>query len=209
MTRTRPSARSRILDAALEAIRTKGYEATTIDDLCAAAGLTKGGFFHHFRDKQDLGLAAAAHFAAMADGLFAAAPYRQLADPLQRILGYVDFRIAILKGSLPQFTCLLGTMVQETFATHPAIREACDRYISAHAAEVARDIARAKEFYAPDAPWDAESLGLYTQAVIQGAFVLAKARNGPDVAVECLQHLRRYLELLFEVPATEEESHGH
>src|SRR5262249_22566253 len=98
---------------------------------------------------------------------------------------------------LPQFTCLLGTMVQETFATHPAIREVCDRYISAHAAMLARDIAQAKARHARCARFDAESLALYTQAVIQGAFILAKTRNGPQIAGECLDHLRRYVEMLF------------
>ena len=88
-------------------------------------------------------------------------------------------------------------MVQETYETHPAIREACDRYISAHAAKVAKDIAEAKRLYAPNAPWSAESLALFTQAVIQGAFILAKAKHGPKTAAACLGHLRRYLETQF------------
>jgi TetR/AcrR family transcriptional repressor of nem operon len=114
--------------------------------------------------------------------------------------------MAILQGRLPEFTCLLGTMVQETFESHPAIREACDALISAHAAEVAKDIAEAKTRYAPDATWSAEGLGLYTQAVIQGAFILAKAKNGPKIAGECLEHLRRYLEMLFNRPAKKERT---
>ncbi len=88
-------------------------------------------------------------------------------------------------------------MVQETYDTHPMIRAACDRHICAHAAAVAQDIAEAKRLYAPDAPWSAEGLGLFTQAVIQGAFVLAKAKHGPEIAAECLRHLRRYLEAQF------------
>jgi TetR/AcrR family transcriptional regulator, transcriptional repressor for nem operon len=187
----------RILDAALQVIRTKGYEAATIEDVCRAAGLTKGSFFHHFKGKEDLALAAADHFAAFADALFARAPFRSLSDPLDRVLGYVDFRREILRGRLPDFTCLLGTMVQETFESHPAIRGACDTHISAHAATVALDIAEAKLRYVPEATWSAESLGLFTQAVIQGSFILAKAKDGPEVADECLVHLRRYLELLF------------
>ncbi|HXN89308.1 MAG TPA: TetR/AcrR family transcriptional regulator [Methylocella sp.] len=194
------------MDAAVQVIRAKGYSAMTIDDVCLAAGLTKGSFFHHFKSKEELALAAAGHFAAMADSLFAQAPYRALHDPLERLLGYVDFRMAILQGRLPEFTCLLGTMVQEIFESHPAVREACDTHISAHAAEVAKDIAEAKSRYAPDARWSAEGLGLYTQAVIQGAFILAKAKNGPQVATECLGHLRRYLELLFNQPKQQEET---
>lgn len=185
--------KARILDAAMHVIRAKGYAATTIDDLCAAAGLTKGSFFHHFKSKEELALAAAEHFSAMAEGLFRSAPYRALPDPRDRVLGYVDFRAAILRGELPEFTCLLGTMVQETYQTHPAIRRACERHISAHAALVAKDIALAKRMYAPRAKWSAESLALFTQAVLQGAFVLAKAKDGPEVAEVCIGHLRRYL----------------
>lgn len=191
------ASKSRLLDAALDVIRSKGYAATTIDDICAAAHLTKGSFFHHFDSKESLALAAADHFAAMAAGLFRSAPYHAHDDPLDRVLGYVDFRAAILRGEIPQFTCLLGTLVQETYESHPAIRTACDRHISEHAAQVAKDIAEAKRLYAPKASWTAESLALFTQASLQGAFVLAKARNGPAVATQCIGHLRRYIELLF------------
>lgn len=193
----KPNARTRVLDAALHVIRLKGYSAATVDDICEAAGLSKGSFFHYFQTKEELALAAAEHFATMARGLFSNAPYRGAADPLERVLGYVDFRSAILRGELPEFTCLLGTMVQETYETHPTIREACDRYIMGHAADVAKDIAEAKHLHAPDAPWTPESLAAFTQAVIQGAFILAKARHGPGIAVECLTHLKRYLETQF------------
>ena len=198
ITRDTSSTRTKILDAALHVLRAKGYSATTVDDICRHAGVTKGGFFHYFKGKEDLALAAAEHFGAMAASLFATAPYRDEPDPLQRLLGYVEFRIAILQGALPQFTCLLGTMVQETYETHPAIREACERGIYGHAAEVAKDIAAARALYAPNASWSADSLALHTQAVIQGSFILAKAKGGPEVAAESLRHLKRYLELLFE-----------
>src|SRR5262245_7066065 len=107
--------KAKFLDAALRIIRGKGYAATTIDDICEAAGLTKGSFFHHFKSKEDLALATAAEFGAMAERVFAAAPYQRLVDPLDRLLGYVDFRTAILQGEVPSFTCLLGTMVQEIY----------------------------------------------------------------------------------------------
>lgn len=186
--------KTRLLDATMQVVRERGYAATSIDEVCKAAGLTKGSFFHHFGGKEELAVAAADHFAAMAAGLFKAAPYHAHADPLDRVLGYVDFRSAILRGRVPEFTCLLGTMVQEAYESHPAIREACDRHMSEHAAVVARDIALSKKKYAPKAKWTPESLGLFTQAVLQGAFVLAKAKGGPEVAVACVEHLRRYIE---------------
>ncbi|HEX3472270.1 MAG TPA: TetR/AcrR family transcriptional regulator [Silvibacterium sp.] len=195
------------MDAALHVVRAKGFTATRIEDICEAAGLTKGSFFHHFKSKEDLALAAAEHWGTLAEGVFASAGYRTLPDPLDRILAYVDFRKAILQGELPDFTCFVGTTVQEVYETHPSIREACGRCITEHAATLESDIAEAMRKYGIAAEWSAMSLALYTQAVIQGAFILAKAQGGPGVAADCLDHLHRYLEMLFIQPKSKEKQH--
>jgi TetR/AcrR family transcriptional regulator, transcriptional repressor for nem operon len=200
MPETQHQSKTKFLDAALHVFRSKGYTATRIEDICETAGLTKGSFFHHFDTKEALALAAAEYWGVTTSGLFASAPYRAVPHPLARLLAYVDFRKAILQGELPQFTCLVGTMVQEVYDTHPAIREACDRSISEHAATLEADIAECMQQYSVQGDWTARSLALYTQAVIQGAFILAKAKGGPAVAADCIDHLRRYLELLFVQP---------
>lgn len=194
---TKPDARSKLLEAALSVIRAKGYSATTVDELCAAAGVTKGAFFHHFKSKDELGVAAADHWSETTGVLFAEAPYHRLADPLDRFLAYVDFRKALLQGGLPEFTCLVGTMVQETYETAPAIRDACDRSISKHAATLEADIEAAMGERGMTPAWTAQSLALHTQAVLQGAFILAKAKGGPGIAADSVDHLKRYIELLF------------
>jgi TetR/AcrR family transcriptional repressor of nem operon len=199
------SARSKILGSALVVIRTKGYAATSVDDLCAAAGVTKGAFFHHFKSKEDLAVAAADFWGETTSAFFAAAPYHALPDPLQRLLGYIDFRKAILVGDIPDFTCLAGTMVQETYETNPAIRNACARAITDHAAKVEIDIAAALDARGMRPDWSAEGLALHTQAVLQGAFILAKANGGAQVAAESVDHLRRYVELLFNTSKSQEE----
>lgn len=133
-------------------------------------------------------------------GVFAAAPFHKLEDPLERLLGYVDFRSEILQGELTDYTCLIGTLVQETYATHPNIRTACLQGMSAHIAELTEDVEAAKKLYAPKATWSAESVGYFIQAASQGSFIYAKAKQGPDVIRENLDHLRRYLGLLFGQP---------
>jgi TetR/AcrR family transcriptional repressor of nem operon len=194
----RKSAKSKLLDAAVDVIRAQGFSATSVEDICQAAGVTKGAFFHHFQSKEELAISAAGHFAGLAQRLFAAVPYRQLQDPLERLLGYVDFRKALLRGELPQFTCLLGTLVQETYQTHPAIRDTCEKCLSEHVAMLEVDIDAALHAYGSDGQWSANSLATYMQAVIQGAFILAKARQEPAVAAACLDHLRRYIQMLFD-----------
>ena len=202
----KPDAKTKLLNAALSVIRTKGYAATTVDELCAAAGVTKGAFFHHFKTKEELGVAAADYWSETTGALFARAPYHDLADPLDRVLGYVAFRKALLQGGVPEFTCLVGTMVQETYQTTPAIRAACDRSISSHAATLEADIAAAMRDRNMSPAWTARSLALHTQAVLQGAFILAKAKGGPEIAADSVDHLTRYLELLFGPEKTDHRS---
>jgi len=194
--------RAKLLEAARDVIRAQGYAATSVDDICAAAGVTKGGFFHHFPSKEQLGIAAIEQFNEAASAIFGTAPYASQPDPRERVLGYVDFRISLLTRDIPRFTCLLGTMVQEVYATHPDLRAACEQGMSNHVADLTRDIAAAKQRYAPDAPWSAESVGYFMQTVLQGAFIFAKAKQHTRVAVESLGHLRRYLEMLFSQPPT-------
>jgi TetR/AcrR family transcriptional regulator, transcriptional repressor for nem operon len=190
-----------MLDAAFTLIRTKGYAATSVDDICREAGVTKGAFFHHFPSKEDWAVAAADHWSEVTGGLFASAPYHAHTDPLDRVLGYIAFRRDLLTGEPCQFTCVVGTMVQEVHDSHPAIRAACNASIIGHARKLEADIAAAMRQRGIVADWTAASLALHTQAVLQGAFILAKAHGGPAVATDSVDHLRRYIQLLFANPA--------
>ena len=189
--------RTKLLEAALKVVRAKGYSAARVEDICAAAGLTKGSFFHHFKSKDELAVAAARHWGETTAALFATAPYHQPVDPFDRLLAYIEFRKSLIEGELPEFTCFAGTTVQEVYETHPSIRDACGATISGHAATLERDIAAAMRKYHVPGNWTARGLALHTQAVIQGAFILAKAMQDREIAIASLDHLRRYIELLF------------
>lgn len=195
----RGDARTRLLEAARDVIRSQGFAATTVDDLCKAAGVTKGAFFHHFENKEALGVAAAAYWAETTSAFFAEAPYHDFDDPLDRLLAYVDFRKDIIEGELAEFTCLVGTMTQEVYDTSPVIRDACAASIFGHAGTLEPDIEAAMKARGIEAAGTPASLAAHTQAVLQGAFILAKATGDRAIARDSVDHLRRYIEMLFEV----------
>lgn len=189
----RGTARTELLEAAVDVIRAQGYSATTVDDLCTAAGVTKGAFFHHFESKQALAVAAARHWSTTTGELFAGAAYHDHPTPAQRVLGYVDFRRSLIGDDPAAYSCLVGTMTQEAFATHTDIREACAASILGHAETLEADIDAALSEQARTDGITASSLAVHTQAVLQGAFVVSKAADDPSVVTDSLDHLHRYL----------------
>src|SRR6185295_5284585 len=100
-----PNSRSRLLAATIDLVRANGYAATRVDDVCAAAGVTKGSFFHHFATKDELAVAAAGAWNEHAAQVFAHAPYLLHPDPVDRLLGYVKFRRQLIAGDVWEFSC--------------------------------------------------------------------------------------------------------
>jgi TetR/AcrR family transcriptional regulator, transcriptional repressor for nem operon len=193
---TTVTARDKLLEAAVKLVRAQGFSATSVDDLCREAGVTKGAFFHHFTSKEALGVATANYWSTSTGTLFDSAPYHAHEDPLDRVLGYIDFRLMLIDGAPEQFSCVAGTMVQEAFLSSIAIRDACEESISDNAAKLVGDIDAALVRYGVTGV-DANSLALHIQAVLQGGFILSKAKASAEPSRESIGHLRRYFELLF------------
>lgn len=190
-------ARKKLLEASIKLVRQHGFAATSVDQLCREAGVTKGAFFHHFESKEALGVEATNHWTEFTDDLFERADYNRLKDPLDRFLGYLDFRESLLDLPIEDFSCFTGTTVQETFASSDPIRSACDASISRHVARLAVDLDAAIAKYGAPKGVTGESLGFLSQAVLQGAFILAKAQGDSTAARECVAHLRRYTLMIF------------
>lgn len=192
------SARDKIIAAAIATVRFKGFAATSVDEICQAAIVTKGAFFHHFATKEALAIAAAGAWTNIAEQrIFTEPDWVRIDDPLDRLIGHIDFRLSMLDGPVEDFTCFVGTVVQESYNSSAPIRAACDASISAYAERLARDIQPAIDKYHVTKV-DALDLAFYIQAVLQGAFILAKAQGGPAIARNSVAHLKRYIIMLFE-----------
>jgi TetR/AcrR family transcriptional repressor of nem operon len=194
------------MEAAFGLVRRQGLAATSVDEICAAAGVSKGAFFHHFKSKDELAAAAGYHWSAVTEPFFEAAPYHAPDDPLARVLGYIDLRGEMMAGEIAEFTCFAGTMVQEAWATSQAVRAGAWDSMSRHAEALVPDIEAATAARGIGDRVDARSLARHTVAVVQGAFILAKASGDPATGAETVRHLRRYVELLFAVPREQNDA---
>ena len=192
-----PKTRDSLMEAAFGLVRRKGLAATSVDEICVAAGVSKGAFFHHFKSKDELAAATAQHWSDVTEPFFADAPFHEADDPVERLLGYVDLRAQMMAGDIAAFSCVVGTMVQEAWATSPAVQAGAWDSMSRHAEALVPDIEAAKAARGIGDQLDARSLALHTVAVVQGAFILAKASGDPATSAETVRHLRRYIEMLF------------
>ncbi len=192
------SARERLIAAAIATVRFKGFSATSVDEICQAAGVTKGAFFHHFATKEALAVAAAGAWTEIAEQrIFTLPDWTRLPDPLDRLMGHIDFRLSMLNGPAEDFTCFVGTIVQESYNSSDPIRAACDASLRAYAMRLAEDIEQAIARYGIAQGVTAISLAYHIQAVLQGAFILAKANGHPLLARDSVTHLKRYVAMLF------------
>jgi len=183
--------RQKLIQAATDLIRRKGYVATTIDDICVQSGVSKGAFFHHFKTKEELAEACLAAWDQMAAAMEEGAPFRQVADARQKVLGYLDFFAGVFSDPQIHKSCLAGTTVQEVSDTNPALRDAanvCFQNAGKRFQALLDEACRT----AP-APVDTASLAALWIATVQGSLILFKASQDPSVISQTLEHVKQYI----------------
>ncbi len=188
--------KERLLAVATELMIEKGFVATTVDEICEAAQVTKGAFFHYFETKEDLAEEAVAHFSEKMKANFAACCSEDVKDPLDRIYAIIDASIA--NSQSPEMKgCLVGTLSQEVSGSHERLRSCCADNFDAVRGLLEKDLAEAKKKYAPRSNVSPAELADQFIAVAQGSMVMAKARQDKSVIKAGLGHYKRYLKSVF------------
>jgi len=193
-----PETKRKLVDAGMNLMRAHGFNATTVDEICAAAGVTKGGFFHYFKSKDEIAKASLVSFYEGKLKDYAAAPFRRLADPMDRVFGRLDYVRSNVGGVKHQTKgCLIGVFAQELAFTKPELRSACQAFFSRIAEDFGNDLAAAKAAYTPNAPFDPKRLATLYVAVVQGSLLQAKVGEDSDVVAANIDEFRSYLQILF------------
>lgn len=192
------STKDRLLDAAQRLMLAKGFPATTVEEICATAGLTKGSFFHYFESKDDLGQAVLERYAERGFEVLETASFRRQGDPLKRIIASIDFWIDRINDPSTDCGCLLGSFAQELSDTHPKIRVQCARYFDRWTRMLEHDFQAAKATYRPRVQIDTHGLAEHYVATLEGALLMAKAKRDRKIFERNLTHLKHYVRAVFE-----------
>lgn len=173
--------RERLIGATVRLMLRQGYAATSVDEICAEAGVTKGSFFHHFENKEAIGRAAVEWWGAFGTALYAEAWKDDGLDPLDQLRRFFDIMIGFTEREDEVCTCMVGMMSQELSQTHPAMREACGRQLEQWTTNCARMLAAAKTRHAPEANFDPEAFAWCLNSLWQGSMLVGKAEDRPGI----------------------------
>lgn len=188
------SARERMLRAARDLILSRGYAAMTVDGVCAAAGVTKGGFFHHFGSKDGLGEAVLAQFWQDAAARQDAAGFKTANTHLDYVLGYLDHAIEAYQDPLVRQGCMLAIYTMELSETNPALFRSSVGYFQDWKAELVAMFDKLRQDFTLE-EFDPVAWSELYIATLEGALLLAKSTSDAGVIVRALSLYKQQLQM--------------
>lgn len=197
--------RERILDIAEASVLQKGFGATSIEEVIAQAEITKGGFFYHFRDKNELAQALLRRYIAQDEAILGRlfGPAEDPAgDPLAAFLdgleGFADM-MADLPAGHPG--CLVATYCYQERLFDRAVRDLNRAAVLGWRRRFRRILDAIASRRPPREEVDLEALADMVSTTVEGGIVLSKALNDPQVLAQQVRLLRTFIKMTFAGPA--------
>lgn len=193
--------KNRLMDIAEAAILAKGYGATSIEEIIEEAGITKSGFFYHFHDKRGLALALLHRYVEaetdLLNRLFARAEELH-DDPLHVLLICLKL-LAETMEDLPNGHpgCLIATYCYNERLFDREIREISRQAMLSWRARFRNVLSRIAEEYAMQDEVDLNHVADMVSNTVEGAIVMSKSLQEPQVVPQQILLLRSYIKLLF------------
>ncbi len=169
----------------------RGYNAATVDDICAHAGVSKGSFYHFFDSKEELGLAILEAYYNQGISTLMSGPFTREEDRTKKLLGFLK-QTEKHSEEFWGHGCLLGTFAVDLAETHPLIRQRVADQFDRLTLELSRlfEPLAAPKGKSPTAREFATSY----LVTLEGSIVLARAFNDSGRIRAGLETFRRQLE---------------
>ena len=197
----RGDTRERLLAIAEEAVLAKGFAGTSIDELIAAAGITKSGFFYHFKDKAELAKALLLryleHDQQVLDDLFNRADELN-EDPLHGFLvGLKLFAEMMANMTEVHPGCLAASFVYQDQLFNREVRELNAEGVLRWRRRFRERLDLIAETYPPREGVDLDALSDMAATLIEGALILSRALRDPKIPAQQIMLYRDFVRCVF------------
>jgi TetR/AcrR family transcriptional repressor of nem operon len=203
MSKKGEQSRERILATSKALVMQKGFAGTSVDDILAAGGISKGAFFHHFKSKADLAAALVTWHAQSDLAMFrtmAAQVEARHSDPLEQMMVFLKMFEAYISNSKdPSPGCMYAVYTYESMQFDPAIRDFVADTLRDWTAIYIRKFQEILDHYPPARPVSARTLAEMIVSLIEGGLILQRAYGNVEITARQSEQFRNYLELLFGV----------
>lgn len=193
--------RERLLDIAQDAVLHKGFAGTSLDEIICEAGITKSGFFYHFRDKNDLAKALLQRYLdnewRIFDDLFRQAD--ELSDdPLHNYLIFLKLFADLLRD-IPNGHpgCLVASYVYQDYLFSQEVRRMTTEGHRIWRTRFRERLDRIAARYPPKIEVDLNDMADMLSSVADGGIILSKSLSQPDVLPRQVMQYRAYVKLVF------------
>src|ERR1700686_3351280 len=187
--------REKILQAAANLIALKGYHDTKLEEVLDTAQVTKGAFFHHFRDREDLGFAVLDwhmdHRRQMLDAIEQELPLAKQADPLQKVFRRLDaIQEMVRRREGRKGGCIIGNLSTALSDCHDGFRKRLAGCFDEMAQEFLPHLEAAARQGRVTRRTNTTELAQYIVTVIEGAIMQARTLGDATLLPRQLAYLK-------------------
>jgi TetR/AcrR family transcriptional repressor of nem operon len=190
--------REKILRAAARLVALKGYHDAKLEEVLEAAQVTKGAFFHHFRDREDLGFAVLDWHMdqrrQLLDVIEQELPLVKQAGPLQQVFRRLDaIQEMVRRREGCKGGCIIGNMSTALSDCHDGFRKRLAECFDEMAKEFLPHLQAAARQGRVTRRTNTSELARYIVTVIEGAIMQARTLGDAELLPRQLAYLKEHL----------------
>lgn len=185
-----------ILQKAFELIYINGYQATSIDEILATTKVTKGAFYYHFKNKEEMGLAVINEMMQQTMGKMLLEPMLTSPEPLKAIYEMMEYLLIQEPHLQIKYGCPTHNLIQEMSPLNESFNQALAQIMNEALESIKNAIERAKSFGQVRAEISSEQVAIFVSSSYAGIRNLGKLYQNSTYYHLYLNELQAYLNRL-------------
>lgn len=185
-----------ILQKAFELIYINGYQSTSIDDIIATTQVTKGAFFYHFKNKEEMGLAVINEMMEKTMGKMLLEPLLSSENPLNAIYEMMEYLLIQDPYLQIKYGCPTNNLIQEMAPLNEKFSEALSKIMNQMLLAMENAIEKAKDLDLVKAEVNSKEVSIFIASGYGGIRNLGKLYGTSNYYQAYLKALKSYFESL-------------